>query len=379
MNAFEPGLQSVADTRSQAKLARIAVKSTNPCVRRAAVAKLANQPLLYRIALEDVDVDVRQAAAFGLVDPSLLARYLSQTRDLRFCAWVVHKLTDQTQMTRFVLELDSSDNRKERSIDNYLSCEVVERITNQLLLAKLALEAKPRLGGGLALHNLTDQGLLAKIAKYVTYTQNVEMMRIGRQAAEKLTNEVLLAEMGMWVRPEWTRKVTDQAMLARLARESVNAKVRDAALEKLTRPDLLASLAISAPDDYIRHDAMDKLMQQAWLEQEDLPVILATADTDENIRRHAMAKLTQQKWLEQVAVEATDSAIREMAVGGLTNLELLAKIAVSDKREGIRKFAVRRAADLRTAASNALNRAGKPSRSSTNGIPADVALGLDLF
>ncbi len=407
MNAFEPGLQSVADTRSQAKLARIAVKSTNPCVRRAAVAKLANQPLLYRIALEDEDLEVRQTAAASLIDPALLARYLKQSRDLRSCAGVVRKITNQTHMAQFVLALDESNIREGRSEDNYLAYQVVsivESITNQWVLTKLALNASPSLGclavrnltdlnllsnvvvaskegrvrvrvaaklqdqtllakiameaqdasdrnsyriRSMAVYELTDQGLLAKIAMDVKYTKDIEMMRIGMQAAEKITNEVRLAEMGMWVRPEWTRKVTDQALLARLARESVNGEVRDAALEKLTRPDLLASLAISAPDDYIRHDAMDKLRQQ--------------------------------KWLEQVAVEATDSEIRATAVGCLTNLELLAKIAVSDQREAIRKFAARQAADLRTAASNELNRAGQPSRISTNGIPADVTLGLDLF
>ncbi len=367
MTAGEPSLQTVARTRNQAKLARIAMTAQQWDVRQAAATKLSDQQLLFQIAMESKERTIRQTAATKLIDQALLAKYFARTEDYWDEREGVRRLTNETQRAQFVLELNEIGAKKwinYNSNKRDLLKDIIARLTNQVLLEKLAVDAQPELGGyaaaagltdqkrlarlafddkacqirGVVVRKLNDQVLLAKIAMEVQDTKDDRAVRIGRQAADKLTNEVLLAEMGMWVRPEWTRKVTDQALLARIAMKSAYDEVREVAVEQLATQASLAKLAIEASDDYVRHKAADKLTDQALLAQ--------------------------------VAVAATDTEIRNNAVGCLTNLDLLAKIAVSDKREGVRKRAVHSLDYRRTEASNQLARAIEFSIIRSNRPPA---------
>jgi len=80
----------------------------------------------------------------------------------------------------------------------------VERITDQTLLAKMAFDGKDLSVRRSAIERITDQTSLAKIA---IEEQNPFLRRV---AIERLTDPELLAEMGMWVKPELTQKVDDK-------------------------------------------------------------------------------------------------------------------------------------------------------------------------
>jgi len=141
------------------------------------------------------------------------------------------------------------------------------------------------------------------------------------------------------VRQVAVAKLTDQALLAKVAVEDKDPDVRIAAVAKLTDQALLAKLAVKdrAPD--VRKAAVAKLTDQALLAK------LAVEDRDTNIRRAAVAKLTDQALLARLAVEDKDLDVRKAAVAKLTNQGLLTRLATADPAAAIRETAVRKITD----------------------------------
>lgn len=196
-----------------------------------------------------------------------------------------------------------------------------------------------------AVRNLTDQALLAKIA---VEDKEADARQV---AVEKLTDQALLAKIaaedtGPFVRQAAFAKLTDQALLAKIAIEGSDLFVRQAAFERLTDQAALAKVIIESPD--LRHcnggslcyaDVVEKLTDQAPL----ATVVVEVRDAD--ARRKAFGKLTDQAALTKVAVEAEDADIRQAAVGKLTDQALLANIAVEDGDADVRQAASAKVTD----------------------------------
>ena len=133
----------------------------------------------------------------------------------------------------------------------------------------------------------------------------------------KLTDQALLAKIAVEsrdadVRRAAVRKLTDQALLAKIAVEDTDhPDVRITAIEKLTDHALLAKIAIKDEDSSVRSAAIEKLTDQALLAD------LAVEDTDLDVRSTAVSKLTDQALLAKIAVEAEDPVIRAEAIAEL--------------------------------------------------------------
>ena len=136
--------------------------------------------------------------------------------------------------------------------------DAVERMTDQDLLAKIAMEDEKAGVRQAAVAKLTDQDLLAKIA----------MEAKDRIVLRKAAGEVLMdpkTELEVHVCLAAVAKLTDQDLLAKIALEAKDWSVlRLAAVEKLTDQALLAKIALE-DEKRVREAAVKVLIDQAAL------------------------------------------------------------------------------------------------------------------
>ena len=121
------------------------------------------------------------------------------------------------------------------------------------------------------------------------------------------------------------RKLTDQNVLADIAKNEKYSDVRKAAVEQLTDQIELATIAKNDIDIYIRKAAVEKLTDQNVLAD------VAKNDTDSTVRKAAVEKLTDQNVLADVAKNDTDSVVRKAALEKLIDRDLLADVAKNGK------------------------------------------------
>jgi hypothetical protein len=115
-----------------------------------------------------------------------------------------------------------------------------------------------------AVESLTDQGLLADMAK----TDSSNLVR--RAAVDKLTDQLVLAgivktDRSTDVRQAAIKKVTDERVLADIAKTDSIVDLRRAAVEKLTDQGLLADIAKTESIDQVRQAAIKKLTDERVL------------------------------------------------------------------------------------------------------------------
>jgi len=185
-----------------------------------------------------------------------------------------------------------------------------------------------------------------------------------------------------WMSESWEKavkaveKISDQNMLARVAREAVIWGARKAAVKKLTDPSVLAEVALKDLDDNVRWAALiDKKLTQSVLAEFAIQSVLAEFAlkalfldvriaavkmlTDQSVLEKvalkdslpdviiaAAKKLTDQSVLEKVALKASCRDVRIVAVEKLTDQSFLGKVALEDLDSVVRHTAVKKLADL---------------------------------
>jgi hypothetical protein len=228
----------------------------------------------------------------------------------------------------------------------------VGELTDQALLAKIAVESKYMNVRWVAVEKLNDPALLARIAVGdKDWSVRESAIHKLTDAIGKLTDQAVLAKFAVEggdaaVRGAAVEKLTDQAALAKVAVESQDAAVRSAAVEKLNDPALLARIAVGDKDWHVRlsaihklTDAIGKLTDQAALAK------FASEGGDAAVRGAAVGKLTDQAALAKIAVESQDAAVRSAAVKKLTDQAALAKIAEKEEVSFVRGAAVEKLTD----------------------------------
>lgn len=171
-----------------------------------------------------------------------------------------------------------------------------------------------------------------------------------RAAGGKVTEQALLARIAMEaedneLREDAVATLTDQVLLAKIAQEDKNGSVRAAAVRKLTDQVLLARIALEDEYGWVRAVAVSKLTDQAVLakiavearpglmgvSEDGIEISWGTGDLNSDVRAAAMARLTNQALLARIAMEDEFPEAREAAVANLTDQNLLAKIALEDE------------------------------------------------
>jgi hypothetical protein len=316
-----------------AVLAKLAVEANDPNVRWIATKRLRDQEVLKRVALKDTNPEVSQAAWEALPDATLYQFAVDITADdqIRFAA--IGALKDETQLVRVVFNADDQRFRPSRFkalaigriTDNSLLAKIVssscgwrqvsvmddehravcekgrERITDQAVLYRLALEDPDPYVRLRVVQNLTDRTALASLAEREKNTY------IGKAAAEKLMKlaKVPANETENPLDPrEAVRKLTDQTLLGKAAVEEEDPNIRMAAILRLYDQNYLAKAAVEERDPSIRYLALERLNDQTVLAG------VVTNDTHSKLRRFALARINNKIILDDLAVDTRDKAVR---------------------------------------------------------------------
>ncbi len=183
-----------------------------------------------------------------------------------------------------------------QSKDHYKSTRAVDFIYDQSKLAKIAKKARTHEAREAAVKKLREQhqALFADIAR------NDGHYSVSRVAACKLTDQILLADIAKHATYGWTRYEAlkrldqrNQTLIADLAKNDDFSEVRRLAVEKLDEQHnqiLLSEIAKVDKNNDIRRAAVTKLNEQ----HQTLFFDLAKNDTDVNVRSIAFEKLSDE-------------------------------------------------------------------------------------
>lgn len=325
------------------------VTARDRTVRCAALRNLDDPALLLRIAVEDEVEEVRQAAIVTLMQWALFDRVGVDDKTAWFGAQGIRevtlqitKLRDQALLARFALEGKYT----------CLRCAAVGNLTDQTLLAKIARADKNSEVVRASVSRITDQSVLAGIAadgldNYARFhaikrlSDETTLMQVALH--EKFRNDVRSQEPGdsryrdNGLRCVAVSKISDQAILARIAVETPYIEVMRAALDRMLDK---AALVIIAEDtrSKSKQEAARRRLDQIHSELQCVSIesvakakaARVKVTTDELPRRPSMGEFTQ---VGETANEVT--ATPESAeIGDETALEsLLAAVRSRNFRE----------------------------------------------
>jgi hypothetical protein len=230
--------------------------------------------VLGRIAVEDGEAEVRAAAAAKLTDPELLARIAAKdpSPDVRRAA--VPGLGPAALATRAVQDLDPK-----------VRAEAVARLTDQMLLARIAQKDEAAPVRAAAARVLTDEKALARAST----DAEAEVRRAAVQNPH----------------------LVDRDVLARLARGDDELPLRRAAVSRLDDQGVLRAIAQDDPDALMRREATLRIADQALLGR------IARDDTHEWVRGAAVVGLADRKALQSIAETDASAWVREWATARL--------------------------------------------------------------
>jgi hypothetical protein len=168
-------------------------------------------------------------------------------------------------------------------------------------------------------------------------------IKIRGEAVEKLTDQSILARIAKtdesWIRLKAVinPNFTDQKLLAEIAFSDEYPRVRESAVKKLIDQKLIAEIAKTAQDRDMRETAVGKLTDQKLLAD------IAGNDVDPGVCEAAVRNrnFTNQKLLAGIIKTNQHSSVREAAVANITDKDLLAEVALNDNFPRVREAAVR--------------------------------------
>jgi hypothetical protein len=247
--------QAVIGITDQSVLAEIAREDRQESVRSAAVERLTDQSALAGIAREDAHWSVRHAALERLTDQSRIGEVALMASDVHVRTSAVGKLNGQDQaiLNEVLAHAEYPQLRFNAAV------KLTDAVTAQGVLRQLVATLKGRIpDSGLcafAVSKLQDQRDLAAIAGDTAHEEGVRL-----KAIEGIHDQSVLVEIVMTDREKSdyrsqkvlmtaVEKLTDQALLARLARTAPggpekqgNSALRGCAVKKLRDVALLAEI-----------------------------------------------------------------------------------------------------------------------------------------
>ena len=236
-------------------LAKVAAEDSDPKVRRIAVSNehMADVALLGRLALKDKDEDVRKAAVMSkyLTDSHVLTQYAlhEPEKSNRFDALLHHTLDDEEDLKKIIRETE----------DGNIRTHAVGQLRDPALLAEIALTSDDASCRLYAVWNrcLTDQATLARIAIQDDWGKVGEACIKDRSGKDRITDPALLRRIATEAASPIARRLAVERLgpdvadaLEQIALQDADNYVRIAAIQSsvLTDPDLLYRIA-TAPDD----------------------------------------------------------------------------------------------------------------------------------
>lgn len=247
------------------------------------------------------------AAAMGCGGPSL------DSTDPFERMKAVRMISDQNVLARVALE----------DKDGSVRVEAAKRLTSQETIAKVALEDRSAFTRSAVIELITDQRVLAKIAME-DRSRLVFEAAVKRLEDQDALSEVALKHSDEAMRMVATRHLTNQAVLAKIALNDKCPGVRARAIERLTNQEVLKNIVKDTSNL-----AQSKTAAQPWATR-----ILESALGTSNLAlsKTAAQQLTDQAILEEVAVGDLHQHVRCIAVSKLDNPGMLLDLAEKGER-----------------------------------------------
>jgi hypothetical protein len=305
-----------------AVLVDIALKPDVAWLRLTALRNVSDQKLLFKIVLEAEDINEGQwnnSCGFKEYDTPIIrenGQFFGRFRRDAIRHVASSRLTNQDLLGKVAMEARKGDWQIRRDASSRLTDpgllakigvwvrpDLTASLDDQVLLAKIAVEADDPDVRLAAAKKLTNQDVLGNIAAHEGDD------RIRPLAIARLTDKSVLSRVGIWVRPELTDLVADQALLAQIAVKAGNPRVRSAAARRLTDQLLLATIAL---DDYnieVRRAAISGLNDQNLLGKVAIEGVVRYPNYP-SIALAAAQKISEQAVLEKVESTAKDWEVR---------------------------------------------------------------------
>ena len=267
-------LYAVKEISTPDVLASVARVDPSEKVRAEAAGKIEDQAVLIEIATKDTSEWVRRAAVEGIDDQVVLAGIVTGDEYWTVRSDIAKRLDDQELLKRIARE-DASE---------WVRCSAAGRINDQEFLASLARDPK-RMVAEVAIERITKARLLAHI---------VVDLEVDPRLREALID-----------------RVSDPAVLARVALEAPEYKISEKAAMQVRDQALLAEIAKNAKNYCARKEAASRIEDEAALEE------IATTSTDQEIAEGAQRILAAQRERAELLRTTTSSDLDRL----LTSLD----------------------------------------------------------
>ncbi|MCP5368459.1 MAG: hypothetical protein H6907_13265 [Hyphomicrobiales bacterium] len=312
---------------------------------------LAEQQRYAEIALSAAPMKERVAAVWRIQNNGLLDRIVRQATEPAVVNPACKQVTDQDLLFSYAMTWSQLG-----STCPYTS---IDAITDQNRRYRVAMQGSASFVRMYALEHLEDEALLRRIStehpqKHFRDTAARRLQKVstdrGVAAVRRSRDQAALAETARHgdiqkVRLAALARIGDQALLAGLAEDgSVDAKVREQATKRLTNQAVLLRIALATDDPTVRLAAVSRLSGQEALFRVARSGPPA-GRVDSAARQAATARITGQDRLRLIAGEDTSWQVRAEALRRVTDQRLLARAARDGKHRWERVVATARLND----------------------------------
>jgi len=364
------------------KLSKVANIATLKEARIASVMAITDQELLKNIAFTNYYNVVRVVATERITDQDMLMEMaISTIQKYEPALTAVERIVDRDRLIQIALKchfigvmdaaffkIDDKELLDEeflktivsRGINSNASRKIVTIIKNQDyifdVLKNPISDKDTKLA---ALDAITDQEKLFYIVNHVNGLFKLrfsEEVDIAIRAANRISDSNLIEDIALnnqfhcSIREEMIKRINNQAVLAKIAKDASDFHVRRFAADTIENKAVLAGLANESTDPDVRLTAVKKIEDQQILKQ------VYLHDSDIFVREEAMKKITDTDILTEFALSNQyGSSTQLLAIEKLSDLNVLTTIAKNDNDELVRCAAVRKIKDKKTLTDIALN------------------------
>ena len=288
-------LGDIGDRRAESAL-REALNDPHETVRK--VAGKALKKLLDGCSAHDSLPNARSSAQNTSVDVVDGSRPKWQHADPNIRRAAVETLTDQTLLAGIAL-----------NDENHGVIEAaVARVSDQNVLADIAKgEAKRDLACKLAVARVSDPKLLAVVARTAQYS-SAKMVALRRVTDQNVLVDIAKNDRTRDVRVRAVEGVVDQNVLADLAQHDKDGDIRTAAVARVTNQKVLVEIAKQDPLWVIRMTVVARVTDPNVLAD------IAKNDDMRGVRKAAVSRVTNQGVLEDIAKNDEDADVRNAAM-----------------------------------------------------------------
>ena len=268
---------ALAKLNAQALISDVALRSSNAPISREAFARLTDVAQLGRIVVNHPDQELRLAAVARLTDEQQLVGLLDPVRDSRVRSAILAKLTDQKRLTSLALTLADSAELQ----------AVVARLSEPDALVEVALKSKLLSVANAAVARIGKQEALVQIIQSNWRDVRVRTAAFERLSDPELALKVALSADAVDFHTAAVGKISDDQLLLRVIAESPRPETRQAAFTRLGDRSGLFAIMGQLKDEPIISAAIAAATDRASLET------LAGSTSNSTIRWAALSRMAQ--------------------------------------------------------------------------------------